>query len=109
MSEEKAKAMRFNKNKLSWSLVDFESMESMVEVLMFGAKKYERHNWKSGLDVDEVCESLARDLFAFMNGEDKDKESGLSHIGHIQCNSMFLSYMMKHKPELDKRYINPKQ
>ena len=95
---------RFNQGKLKWSLVDFESLEDMVEVLEYGAKKYSAHNWKRGLKTTEVCESLMRHLFAYLNGEDNDPESGCSHVGHIQCNAMFLAYMMNHRPDLDDRF-----
>lgn len=103
MKEEK-KGLRFNNGKLRWSLVDFESLEDMVKVLEFGAEKYDDHNWKKGLQTTEVSESLMRHLFAYLNGEDKDPESGLSHLGHVMCNAMFLSYTQKHHPELDTRY-----
>lgn len=86
------KALRYNQGKRKWSLVDFKSLEPMVEVLEFGANKYSPDNWKKGLDNKEMLESLARHLFALMNGEVNDPESGLPHIGHIQCNAMFYSY-----------------
>lgn len=98
---------RLNKGKLRWALVDFDALEDMVRVLEFGATKYDDHNWKKGLKSTEVCESLLRHVFAFMRGEDIDKESGESHIGHILCNAMFLSYMMKFRPDMDTRYIDP--
>lgn len=98
-------ADRFNEGKVRWGLVDFQSLEPMVKVLEFGATKYDDHNWKKGLPTVEICESLIRHLTSYLAGEDIDPESGLSHIGHIQCNAMFLAYMDKHKPELDKRYI----
>jgi hypothetical protein len=47
---------------------------------------------------------MLRHIFAYLNNEDVDKESGISHIGHIQCNAMFLDYMMKYKPKFDDRY-----
>jgi hypothetical protein len=99
-------AMRNNQGKLEWSLVDFESLEPLVEVLMFGAEKYDAHNWKKGMPVTKVCESMLRHTFAFMNGQDLDEESKLSHIGHIMCNAMFLSRFMMSMPEWDDRYIN---
>ncbi|WZE63567.1 dATP/dGTP pyrophosphohydrolase [Maribacter phage Panino] len=99
---------RYNSGKRRWSLVDFQSLEPMVEVLEFGATKYDDHNWKKGLKTTEIAESLLRHLVAFLNGEDNDPESGLSHIGHIQCNAMFLSYMMENKPEMDTRYSKNK-
>lgn len=98
------KGLRYNNGKIRWSLVDFDALEDMVKVLEFGASKYNDHNWKKGLNTTEVCESLMRHLTAYLRGEDKDPESGLSHIGHIQCNAMFLSYMDKYKKDFDSRY-----
>ena len=40
------KALRHNTGKLKWGLVDFKSLEPMVEVLEFGAKKYAPFNWQ---------------------------------------------------------------
>ena len=90
--EEANKAMRFNDGKLKWSLVHFKSLEPMVKVLMFGAKKYDAHNWKKGLDRDEILESMMRHLAAIIDGEENDPESGISHMGHIMCNAMFYQY-----------------
>ena len=75
----------------------------MVRVLEFGAKKYGDYNWVKGLSIRETCESLKRHLDAFMEGEDDDPESKLSHIGHIQCNALFLSWVMENKKDLDDR------
>ena len=85
--------IRENKNKLKWSLVSFSALKPMVEVLMFGANKYDAHNWKKGLKWTEILESMQRHIISFMEGEDNDKESKLYHVGHILCNAMFLSYV----------------
>lgn len=98
---------RFNEGKLKWSLVDWDAFEEMVRVLMFGAKKYDAHNWKKGLKVTEIVESLQRHVNAIMRGEDIDPESGLPHIGHIQCNVMFLGYMFKYRKNMDDRFRDP--
>lgn len=94
---------RYNQGKIQWGLVPQKSLIPMVRVLEFGARKYSPWNWAKGLPTVEICESLKRHLDAFLAGEDNDPESGLSHIGHIQCNALFLSYMMENKPELDNR------
>jgi hypothetical protein len=59
--------------------------------------------WKDGLSVTECFESLQRHLYAFMDGENNDKESGLNHLGHAMCNLMFMTYMTLFKPEFDDR------
>ena len=101
---DKQQALRYNQGKLQWSLIDFKSLEGLVKVLEMGAKKYDKHNWKKGMPITQVSESLMRHLFAFLNGEDTDSESGLSHISHVMCNAMFIEYIMREKPEFDDRY-----
>ncbi len=93
-----AEALRYNAGKPDWSLVEFAGLEEMVRVLEMGAKKYARGNWKNGngLSFNECMSSLLRHAHAWLAGEDVDPESGRSHIGHIQCNAMFLSYFIKH-------------
>ena len=96
---------RYNLGKPQWSLVPFHALVPMVRVLEFGAKKYSPHNWKDGLPVTEICESMLRHIYAFLEGEDIDPESGLPHWGHIQCNALFLAFMMEKRPDMDNRFI----
>lgn len=95
--------IRHNQGKPQWSQIHWKSLEPMIRVLEQGAKEVGKDNWKKGLPVLEVCESLLRHTFALMDGEDNDQKSGEPHIGHILANAMFLSYMMQFKPEMDNR------
>lgn len=94
----KEQALRFNKDKRKWHLVHFNSLEPMVQVLEFGANKYAPDNWKKGLPKKEILDCIQRHLSALMDGESNDPESALSHMGHIQCNSMFYNYMVTFNP-----------
>jgi hypothetical protein len=98
-------ALRYNQGKLKWSLVDFKSLEGLVEVLEYGANKYAPDNWKKGMPVKEVAESLMRHLFAFLDGEDVDPESGCRHISHVMCNAMFIEFILREKAHYDNRKI----
>lgn len=59
--------------------------------------------WKDGMPITEIAESLQRHLYAFLDGEDNDPESGLPHIGHMMCNIMFLSYNILFNNHYDDR------
>jgi hypothetical protein len=101
--DKQEQALRYNQGKLQWALVDFDSLEGLVRVLEYGAAKYAPDNWKKGMPVTQVSESLMRHLFAFLRGEDVDPESGCRHISHVMCNTMFLEYIMREKPHYDNR------
>lgn len=94
-----AQALRYNKGKLRPTLIDWQSLKPLLEVLEYGAEKYERDNWKKGMPITDISDSLMRHLISFLNGEDEDEESGISHIGHIMANAMFLQYVMDNKKE----------
>jgi hypothetical protein len=97
---------RYNEGKLKWSLVSWKALVPMVRVLEFGAKKYSGWNWTKGLKYTEVCESLMRHTYSFLEGEDNDSESKIAHVGHILCNAMFLSYMFLFRKDMDDRHID---
>jgi integrase len=101
--KEKEVALRYNKGKLRWSLIDWKSLEPMVRVLEKGAQKYDDHNWKKGMPTSQISESLLRHMFAFMNGEDNDLETNESHLGHVMCNVMFLIYNLRENSQFDDR------
>ena len=94
-------ALRYNQGKVQWSLVDFQSLEPMVRVLEYGCKKYSRDNWKTGMPATQIIESMLRHTFKLLEGELVDEESLIEHIGHIQCNAMFLAYVLKNKPHFN--------
>lgn len=84
---------RFNQNKLQWTLMNSKAMEPMIQVLMYGAQKYDRDNWLKACPKRlDLMDSLERHSLKIIAGESIDPESGLPHIGHLMCNAMFYSY-----------------
>jgi hypothetical protein len=75
-----------------------------IEVLTFGAKKYDAHNWRKGFKWSRVISALFRHIYAWVSGVDKDPETGLSHLAHAACCIMFLVEFEKTHKELDDRY-----
>lgn len=91
-TEEKQNALRYNEWKPQWHLVHLQSLEPMIRVLEFGAKKYAPDNWKKPMDKKQILNSMMRHLAKLMDWEELDQESNLEHIGHIMCNALFYSY-----------------
>jgi hypothetical protein len=91
-----------NKNRLD--LLSAPWIEGVGHVLTFGAKKYEAHNWRKGIQTSRLLGAALRHLFAYLRGEDLDPETGLSHLLHASCCVMFAFELSLTKPELDDRY-----
>lgn len=100
----KASGMKHDTDKPRTDLLDPLALEGIARVLSSGAKKYAAHNWRGGLHYSRLIGACLRHLFAIMRGEDTDPESGLPHVDHLGCSVMFLSNMLKTRPDLDDRW-----
>ena len=97
-------ALKFDDGKLPPHLLSTEAMNQTAAVLQFGADKYAAHNWRKGFVWSRPLAAAMRHITAFNAGEDKDPESGLSHLAHAACCIMFLLEFEKTHQELDDRY-----
>lgn len=94
---------RYNTGKLPWNLLSWPALAELVKVLDFGSRKYSSWNWSKGLSWSDCCASMMRHLTAWMTGEDKDPETGLSHMAHVLCNAMFLMHFILFNRGIDDR------
>lgn len=85
--------LKYDDNKLRYTLIPPVALKGLAEVLTFGAAKYTPDNWKY-VDNGKVryLDALYRHLEAYRSGEVLDPESGLSHLKHILTNAAFLLY-----------------
>lgn len=68
-------------------------IRAVTAVREYGTKKYrDPENWRS-VEPQRYRDALYRHWLAYLEGEEKDKESGLPHLWHIACNAAFLIEM----------------
>jgi hypothetical protein len=91
MSETTMTGRKDDQGKPPLSLISREFLEGLAQVLAFGAKKYAAHNWRGGMKWSRLADASMRHLLAWVDGEDKDPESGLSHLHHAAFGLMCLS------------------
>lgn len=83
--------LKFDSEKVDWSLVPLRSIEEIAKVLAMGKKKYGAWNWIHVDDaINRYTSALLRHLTAIQEGEEFDTESGLSHYGHAGCCMLFM-------------------
>ena len=86
-------AMREKLTVLPYDLIPYQEFsEAYVRVAEVGAKKYAPWNWSKGLPRVQLIGSLLRHTFAYLRGEERDKETGLLHTDHILWNAVALSH-----------------
>ena len=82
---------KFDGGKLQYGLLPPAALKATVEILTFGAEKYEPDNWKYVPDSKRrYFDALNRHLWAWKEGEQLDPESGKHHLAHAMCCLMFL-------------------
>lgn len=92
-----SKGKKFDSGKLSYSLLELDAYAEQVKVLMFGAREYGWSNWKLVEPPARYWDALLRHIKDYASGQQYDEKSGLSHLGHIGANIMFLLWFERNK------------
>lgn len=100
----KPTGVKHDQEKPDMSLLSSIAMVKVAEVMTFGKKKYSANNWRGGFVWTRPAAAALRHIFSWLGGEDKDPETGLSHLAHACCCLMFLLEFETTKPELDDRF-----
>jgi hypothetical protein len=81
---------KFDGEKPKMYLLPPKALIEVARVLTFGANKYDENNWKK-LDnlQNRYTGASLRHIFAHMDGEELDNETGLDHLAHAICCLLF--------------------
>ena len=99
-----SKGEKKDQGKAPLHMIPEEAIIGMAEAFAYGAIKYDRFNYRKGLEFSRLTDSLRRHTLAFLNGEDIDPESGLHHTKLMLANAAMIEFMRIHRPEMDDRY-----
>jgi hypothetical protein len=86
----KSQGIKHDQQKIRWDLVPFDAVNEIAKVLTFGAEKYEARNWEKGMNWSRAFGALQRHLTRWFHGQDKDKETRLTHLANAGCCLFFL-------------------
>jgi hypothetical protein len=81
--------IKYDTEKPDWSLMPLESLNSVIRVMMFGAKKYNRDNWKKVCPAERYFSAALRHLTSHQSGDIFDSETGETHLSHALCSLLF--------------------
>ena len=81
---------KYDEEKAKLYLLPPKSILEVGKVLTYGADKYDAENWRKVDDLQNRYTSAAlRHIFAHIDGEADDPETGLSHLAHAMCCLLF--------------------
>lgn len=87
-------------------LVPPELFEAVAKIRMYGNEKYhDPDNWQT-VEIDRYYSAAMRHLLAWRKGEDRDEESGYSHLWHAACNLAFMIALEDRKTEESTKYAD---
>lgn len=96
-------AKKFDDGKPRFDLLPSDAVAGVAEVLSYGATKYAARNWEHGLAWGRLARAALGHLFAWLGGEDLDRESGLPHLDHAACSVLMLSATVRRGLGVDDR------
>lgn len=82
--------VKFDTAKDPWHLLPWDAVRAIVKILAFGAEKYSDRNWELGMAWSRCFSALQRHLTSWWEREEKDSETGCSHLAHAGCCLLFL-------------------
>lgn len=86
----KLEANKYDDGKPPLGLIPRSAQVAEAQVLAYGARKYDVHNWRKGMAWSRLVDAALRHLTAWNDGEDTDPESGINHLAHARCCLSFL-------------------
>lgn len=102
--KEEMTGIKHDQDKPDMSLLSNTALVKVAQVMTFGKRKYSAHNWRGGFVWSRPLAAAARHIYAYIGGEDKDPETGLSHLAHACCCLFFILEFEETRPDLDDRY-----
>jgi hypothetical protein len=96
MEAKEAPGKKWDLGKPRWDLLPWDAIYGVVNVLTYGAEKYEDRNWEKGMQFSRLFAATMRHLTAWWNGPmtghpvARDQESGLLHLDHAITDLLFL-------------------
>lgn len=84
-----------------FELIPVKPLRDVAKVVALGARKYGDNNWRKGDKQFRIrlMGALLRHVYAYMEGEVIDKESGVSHLAHVVTNAMFIQELQENEKD----------
>ena len=98
-----AKGRKNDQEKPMLAYIPKEAIWETGKAFSYGQLKYNKWNYKNGLEITRTVSAALRHIYQFMDGENFDKESKSLHLGNaIAGLSMAIDTYYNHKDKDDR-------
>lgn len=99
------KALTHDDGKPPLAYLPTAAIREEAKVQAYGHKKYgDFWNYRKGMEIGRNLSCALRHIYAFMDGEDQDPESGCSHLAHARCRLGFVLQNLHDGTAIDDRF-----
>ena len=88
--KEPLSAVKYDGGKIRLDLIPFDALDEIARALEYGAIKYSEGQWEGGFEWRRLIGATLRHVTSWARGQDKDLESGVSHLAHAGAMILFL-------------------
>ena len=83
--------VKYDGDKIRWSLLPLGAVREVVEVLEYGAHKYAPDNWRKVPNKEaRYWDAAMRHIVEWKIGNSLDSETNKSHLAHAACCLLYL-------------------
>ena len=102
---EPVKAKTYDEGKLPLAWLPWAAIDELSKVQQYGHKKYaDFNNYRKGMEVSRNLSCALRHIRSYLVGNDRDSESGCSHLAHALCRVAFVIQNIHDGTAIDDRY-----
>lgn len=103
------KAATYDDGKAPLAWIPWAAVTDMAQVQAYGHHKYGSYlNYKKGMEVSRNLSCALRHIRDYMQGHDKDHESGLNPLAHAMARLAFVLENIHDGTLIDDRHDGPK-
>lgn len=102
------KAKTYDEGKPALAHLPWAALDELARVQGYGHRKYgDFYNYRKGMEVSRNLSCAIRHIRDYLNGQDKDPESGCLHLGHALTRVAFVIQNLNDGKAIDDRYKAP--
>lgn len=99
------KAKTYDDGKAALAVLPWAALDAMAAAQAYGERKYgDFYNYRKGMEATRNLSCAIRHIRDFIEGQDLDAESGVTHLGHAMVRLGYVLQNIKDGTVIDDRY-----